>query len=467
MKTVGSVFLGLEVVKRKTQSLSSLIVNRKSSILRVAVIVVMLFFNCAQVWAIDANREVRPDGLVVLYAEKNNLPIVKINLLIKASPFDEPQDKAGLANLVAELLMEGTKTRTSEQISEGVDFIGADLDVSAGRDYTTISLAVLKKDIDKGFELFSDILMNPVFPDNEIRMKKELIKGDLKQREEDPGFVAQRSFRKAIYGNLPYGRLIEGSPDTLASIKREDIIRFYRTYYRPNNAILSVVGDLTHEEVAKLLDRYLSKWQKGNIPPSTSYPIPELKDKTVITIDRDLTQANIVLGNIGIKRSNPDYYAVSVMNYILGGGGFASRLMIRIRDDMGLAYDVHSFFTSDRDKGVFQVGVQTKNGSAKTVIKLILQEIERIQKGPVSDEELRDAKAYLTGSFPRRLDTMGKIANFLTLTGFYQLGIDYDRKYPGYINSVTKEDVRRVAVKYLDPEKYVLVVVADLKKAGF
>jgi len=294
-----------------------------------------------------------------------------------------------------------------------------------------------------------------------------LIKGSLEQSEEDPGFVAQREFRKTIYGPHPYGRLIEGSPDTIDAISREDLLWFYRAFYRPNNAILSIVGDISYKEVAGLLRGYLSGWQAGGVPRVDIPPVPELKEKVVVTVDRSLTQANILLGHLGIKRSNPDYYAVSVMNYILGGGGFASRLMNRIRDDMGLAYDVYSTFDTDKDRGVFEVGVQTKNEAAKTVIDVIIEEIKRIQKEPVSDEELRDAKAYLTGSFPRRLDTMGKIAGFLTLTEFYQLGIDYDKLYPGYINLVTKEDVQRVAVKYLDPEKYVLVVVADLKKAGF
>ncbi|VAX33139.1 hypothetical protein MNBD_NITROSPIRAE02-156 [hydrothermal vent metagenome] len=467
MKTVGSIFSGLKVVMHKLQSLNSSIVNRQSSILKLAVIAVILLLGCTQVWAIEARREVRPNGLVLLHAEKNNLPIVKVTLLIKASPSDEPPEKAGLANLVAELLPEGTKTRTSEQISEEIEFIGGDLGASVDRDYTAITLSVLKKDIEEGFKLLSDILLNPVFPEDEIRREKDLIKGSLKQSEEDPEFVAEREFRKAVYGPHPYGRLIEGSPDTIDAISREDLLWFYRAFYRPNNAILSIVGDISYKEVAGLLRGYLSGWQAGGIPRVDIPPIPELKEKVVVTVDRSLTQANILLGHLGIKRSNPDYYAVSVMNYILGGGGFASRLMNRIRDDMGLAYDVYSTFDTDKDRGVFEVGVQTKNEAAKTVIDVVIEEIKRIQKEPVSDEELRDAKAYLTGSFPRRLDTMGKIASFLTLTEFYQLGIDYDKLYPGYIKLVTKEDVQRVAAKYLDPEKYVLVVVADLKKAGF
>jgi zinc protease len=173
-----------------------------------------------------------------------------------------------------------------------------------------------------------------------------------------------------------------------------------------------------------------------------------------------------MLGHIGIIRDNPDYYAVSIMNYIFGGGGFSSRLMQSIRDKMGLAYDVDSSFSLNKEKGLFQTEVQTKNESAELVIFEILKQIERIRKEHVSDEELSDAKSFLTGSFPRRLDTNRKIADFLALVEFYNLGLDYMEKYPGYINSITKEDILRVARKYLDPENYVLVVVANQKKAA-
>ncbi len=468
MKSLDAVSRVPEVVMRRMRSAAPSIPDRGQSVLlALAVFMGVLLIGCAQVWAIEARREVRPDGLVLLHAEKNNLPIVEVTLLVKASPSDEPPEKAGLANLVAELLPEGTKTRTSEQISEEIEFVGGGLDASAGRDYTTITLSVLKKDIDKGFELFSDILLNPVFPEDEISRKKELIKGGLRQSEEDPEFVAQREFRKALYGPHPYGRLISGSPSTIDAIGRDDLLWFYRTFYRPNNSILAVVGDISYEEVEALLDRYLSGWKPGAVPEVELPAAPGLKEKVEITIDRSLTQASMLLGHLGIKRSNPDYYAVSVMNYILGGGGFASRLMSRIRDDMGLAYDVYSSFDSGMYGGIFEVGVQTKNKSAKTVIGVILDELERMRREPVTDAELGDAKAFLTGSFPRRLDTMKKIAAFLTVTEFYGLGIDYDRKYPQYIDSVTKEDVLSVARKYLDPERYVLVVVADLKKAGF
>ena len=388
-----------------------------------------------------------------------------VTLLVKASQLNEPKDKAGLANLTAELLTEGTKNRKSTDISDEIEFIGASLYVSAGSDYTTVTLSVLKKDINKGVELFSDILLNPTFPQGEIERKKELIKGSLKQQEEEPSFLAGRAFKKEVFGEHPYGRLIEGSVETIDNIKREDFVRFYSDYFLPNNSILSVVGDLTSDELDGLIKQYLGEWKKKEVPLKVDKKIEEKKIKKVVKIDKELTQANVMLGNLGISRDNPDYYAVSVMNYILGGGGFSSRLMQSIRDEMGLAYDVHSFFTAGKEEGIFQVGIQTKNESANTAIDEILKQIGRIRKESVSDQELSDAKSYLTGSFSRRLDTNRKIVDFLASVEFYNLGLDYVEKYPNYINSVTKDDVLRVAQKYLAPENYVLVVVANQKKA--
>ncbi|RMG73380.1 MAG: insulinase family protein, partial [Nitrospirae bacterium] len=413
----------------------------------------VLLFTVANTHAFDARREVLPEGLVLLHSGQHHLPVVHIVVLIKASPFDEPSEKAGLANLVAELLVEGTQSRTSEQISEEIDFIGAELDVSATRDYTTLSLAVLKKHLEKGLDILADVLLHPSFSEEEIKRKKELIKGSLKRAEEDPSFVASKEFRKALYGEShPYGRLVRGSAESLDRITRKDIQDFYNSYYRPDNAIISVVGDIDYQETVKLLSHYLKEWKAGTKSRKMSCSVPQRFERRIITIDRDLKQATIVLGHLAVKRSDPDYYPLQVMNYILGGGGFASRLMTRIREDMGLAYDVYSFITSSKDVGLFQVGVQTKNPSARDVIDVIVEEMKRIQNEPVTDEELSDAKAYLTGSFPRRIDTMGKIANFLVLTEFYGLGLNYDKDYIRLINSVTKKDIQQVARKYLHPE---------------
>lgn len=415
------------------------------------------------VQALDIKRTVLPNGLTVLHVERHNLPIVMVTLLIKASPCDETPADSGLANLTAALLTEGTKRRKAVDISEGVEFIGASLGAAADDDYTTVSLSVLKKDVEKGFDIFSDVVLNPVFPEEEVKRVKELIKGSLRQSEEEPSFLSMRAFKKAVYGDLPYGRLVRGGIETIDAIKREDIVRFYSAYYRPNNSFMSVVGNLTEDEVRSLVGKFLSGWKPAEVPKRTLTQRP-VKERKTILIERDLTQANILLGHAGISRENPDYYAVSVMNYILGGGGFSSRLMQTVREEKGLAYDIHSFFAPFKEGGLFEVGVQTKNESADTVIKLVNEQIGRIRKEKVSEQELADARAYLTGSFPRRLDTNRKIADFLAVVEFYGLGLDYVEKYPGYINSVTADDVLRVAEKYLDPSAIVTVVVGKQSK---
>lgn len=423
-----------------------------------------LFFN--EACALDIKKKVLANGLTLLHSEKHSLPLVMMTMIVKAGMTDEPAEKAGLANLAAALLAEGTKARTSKVISEEVEFIGASLGTSSGGDYTVVSLSVLKKDIEKGLELFSDIILNPAFPEEELDRKRELIKGYLKQREEEPSYLAGRAFDKEVFGGHPYGRSAEGLLDTLPLINREDLTGFHSRFFIPNNSILSVVGDLSSGELDELISRHLGAWKRAEIPERRINPRPEARKNKVIKIEKDLTQANIIIGHLGISRDNPDYYAVMVMNYILGGGGFSSRLMQKIRDDMGLAYDVHSFFSAYKENGVFQAGVQTKNESANTAVDEILKQIKRIREEKVSARELSDAKAYLTGSFPRKLDTNRKIADFLAIVEFYNLGQDYIERYPSYINSVSEEDVLRVAQKYLDPENYVLVVVASQKKAG-
>ncbi len=413
-----------------------------------------------------AEREVLPSGLTLLHSERTELPMVKVVVAIKAGSVLEPSSKAGLANLTADLLNEGTARRTSGQISEQIEFVGGQLSTSGGRDYVTVSLSVLKKDLELGFDLISDIIMNPAFSQGEIERRKAIIRSLILRQKEDPGTMAAKAFLKAVYGEHPYGRPEEGTEETLDAVTRKDIVDFHNRYYAPNNAIMAVVGDISMERTKYLVGRYFGEWHKREIP-DIEVPKPKrLAGPEVIRIDRDITQANIIIGHLGIKRDNPDYYAVSVMNYILGGGGFASRLMDNIRDNRGLSYDVRSLFSAGRYAGSFQVELQTKNRSANTSIGEIFREMQRIITEPVTGRELSDAKSYLTGSFPLRIDSINKMADFLIAVEFYGLGLDYADKYNGYINAVTKEDVLRVARHYLHPKDYVLVVVGDLKKAS-
>jgi len=420
----------------------------------------LLFISDAH--ALNVKREVLENGLTLLTVERHNLPMVIVNVGIKAGSVLEPPDKAGLSNLTAVLLKSGTRNRTAEQIDEEIEFVGGELGASGGYDYITVNLTILRKDIALGLDLLSDIILNPVFPDKEIEKKIRLIKGDLRASEDDPGFVASKTFMKEVFGDHPYGRLVMGSEESLDRIKRADIVDFHRSYYAPNNAIMSVVGDITPDEAKRLIKRYFAGWSYRDIA-IPHIPTPSIKKgagRTII-IDKDLKQANIILGHIGVSRSNPDYYAISVMNYILGGGGFASRLMQKIREEKGLVYDIYSTFSARRYGGEFEISLQTKNESADSAIAEIIEEVKRIREEPVSDRELEDAKSFLTGAFPLRIETGRRIANFLVAVEYYGLGIDYIDRYPDYINSITKEDVLRVAKKYLRPDRMILVIVAD------
>lgn len=413
-----------------------------------------------------AGREVLPGGMVLLHAERTNLPIVKVVVAIKAGSIMETFEKAGLSNLTADLLNEGTTRRSSREISDAIEFVGGSLATSGGTDFITISLSVLKKDLDLGFDLLSDVILNPAFSPEEFERRKAIIRSSIIRQKEEPGIVASKAFMKAVFGDNPYGWPTDGTEESIDRISRQDVLDFYRALYVPNNAIMAVSGDVSREQLQGLIQRYFRGWERKEVPVPAVAARAAGEKPTVIKINKALTQANIILGHPGIRRDNPDFYSVQVMNYILGGGGFASRLMDNIRDNKGLSYDVHSFFAANKYAGVFEAGLQTKNQTANAAIAEILREMERIMTEHVADKELSDAKAYLTGSFPLKIDSNNKIASFLTSVEYYGLGLDYVEKYPSYINAVTKEEVLRVAKKYLNTRGYVLVVVADQEKAG-
>ena len=233
----------------------------------------------------------------------------------------------------------------------------------------------------------------------------------------------------------------------------------------PNQTILVIVGDLTQEQATALVQAHFGSWKKG--PPSPymlKKPAP-IERKMVQLIEKDLTQSTIVLGHTGISRSNPDYYAVTVMNYILGAGGFSSRLMDSIRDKQGLAYGIMSHFDTRLMPGAFFVNLQTRTDVTNQAITGVLTEMKTIREAPVSDQELGEAKSFIIGSFPLRIDSSAKLATVLAQVEFYNLGLDYFTQYPKAIEKVTKDDVLRVAKQYLNPQHYALVVVGSIAKA--
>ena len=410
-------------------------------------------------------RSVLGNGMILLTSEQRALPMVSIELLIDAGSRHDMPKQEGLANLTARLLTYGTQRRTALQISETLDFIGAGLSAGCGEDLATVSMTVLKKDLATGLELLAEVLTLSTFPQEEIDRQKQSIIASIKAREENPGDIAQRRFAAALYPQSPYGRPVEGSEASVKGLEQQSLRAFYERYYRPNRTILSVVGDISHQEIARALNEAFRSWPKGE--PATA-PVAPSKVGTAETlrVNKELTQANIILGHEGVGRENPDYYAIQVMNYILGGGGFSSRTLDSIRNERGLAYSVYSYFSAEKGHGTFELVMQTKNETALEAIRIAKAEIRRMREELVTEEELSDAKDYLTGSFPLRFDTNRKVANFLAQVEYFQLGLDYPERYADFIKKVTREDVQHVAQKYLKPDTLITVIVANQKKIG-
>jgi len=409
-------------------------------------------------------RHTLPNGLVWLFSEQHSLPLVSVKVLIKGGVLRDPPEKAGLANLTALLLTQGTKKRSATQIAEEVDFLGAKLGARGSDDYLAVDLTVLRKNLEPGLELLKDILFNPVFAQEEVKRKVAQLKASFQTDEDEPGIVASRTFHRRLFGKNPYANPPKGTPEGLAAIDRKDLVAFHEKFYRPNNAIVTVVGDLTPEEAEQSVVRTFGDWQAASIPPIKVIPPPDLPGIEKIVIDKNITQANIIWGHLGIARDNPDFYALQVLNYILGGGGFSSRLLNNIREDRGLAYSVASGFEAGIEPGAFAVDLETKNRTAGEAVAQVNREIERLRTQPVSATELEEAKSYLIGSFPAKMDSVAKRAALLAYVEFYGLGLDYPWRYPALIKNLTPADLQKTAEKYLHPEKYLLVVVGNQRE---
>ncbi|MBI5855036.1 MAG: insulinase family protein [Nitrospirae bacterium] len=420
----------------------------------------------AGVWAgITPTRFVSSNGITVLVVEQPALPIVQIQATIKAGAAQDPADKAGVANLVANLLDEGSTTLTATQIAEQIEFVGGTLATRAETDYSSASVRVLKKDLDRGAELLANILLQPTFPDREVERVRKQILGQILSEQDEPETIASKAFHGLVFDGHPYRWPVAGTETTLPTITREDLVGFYRRAYLPNHTILTIVGDITIDAAKALVRRHFGGWPQGAITaPQAGAPTPVTKTTSRL-IDKDITQTTIMLGHLGINRANPDFYAVTVMNYILGAGGFSSRLMDSVRDTQGLAYGIHSAYEANILPGAFLVSLQTRNATAGQALTSVLTELKKMREGPVTDQELAEATAYLIGSFPLRFDTTAKLADVLSLVELHGLSLNYFSDYPKWISQVTKEDVLRVARQYLHTDHYALVVVGKLSEA--
>jgi zinc protease len=440
--------------------------NRNAFITAFAGALLMLAFSPVRANALEIKRMTLSNGAVLLVSEQHQLPMITVAIAFDAGSRRDPKGKEGLAELTASCLSQGTKKLTAAEFNQKVDFMGSEVGVGASRDYATASFTSLKKYEDQTLGLLAEILTQPGLRPADIERKRAEQVASIKAQEEQPGYVAEVTFTQKLYGNSPYGHPSEGYAETVEKLTAADVTGFYHEFYKTGGAVIAVAGDVSADEIKGKLEKQLAGLQ-GTVAAQTEPAPPTVAQGLHLDlINRNVAQANIVLGFGGVARSDPDFYKLQVMNYILGGGGFASRLMREVRSKYGLAYSIGSGFDAAKFPGSFRAILQTKNQSANEAIKQVLQQIREMQEQPVTQDEIDSAKKYLVGSFPLKFDRLSSIAGFMLQIELYGLGLDYADRYPKLIDQVTREDVLAVAKKYLHPDAAILVVVANQNEAG-
>jgi len=411
--------------------------------------------------ALIARREVLPNGIVLLVAERPAVPIVAVRVLLEAGAVYDPPDRVGLANLTGALLTRGTATRTGPALDSAIEFVGGSLEAGAGRDSVSASLRVLRKDLGLGLDLLAEVIQSPTFPPEEVTRKLGEIQAAIKRSEEDPGTVAARALARLIFPSHPYGRPVEGTRESVARLTRDDVVKFHREHFRPDATVVAVVGAVTVDEARREILARFGSWPR---PAALLAAVPSAsagRERHEEAIARDLTQATIVLGRQAIRQTDSDYFPLVVASYVLGGGS-ASRLYTRVREEAGLAYSVYSYVSPSKYGSAFFVSAQTRSAEVAKVQALLAAELARMTREPASDAELSLAKAYLVGSFPLRLDTSGKVADFVSAVEELGLGLDYAERYKAGVSRVTARDVQRAAQRFFAPESFSRVVVGRI-----
>lgn len=403
------------------------------------------------------------NGLPVRLMEKHDLPLVQISLLLKTGSAFDPAGKTGLASLVTAMLDEGAGTRNALQLADAIDFLGADISAGAGMHTSSVSLNTPLAKLDSALALMADVALRPTFAAEELeRLRKERLT-TLMQWHDQPRSIASVMFNQTIFGTKhPYGLPTLGDEKTLRSFRVEDLKGFHSTYFRSNNATLIVVGAVTAKTILPKLEAAFGKWEAGKIPVVSWSPVVQVQKRQLWLVDKPgAAQSEIRIGRLGVPRLTEDYYALVVLNTILGGS-FTSRLNQNLREKHGYSYGAGSSFGFRPLPGPFlaSAGVQT----SKTDSSLIefMKELNAIMQ-PVSDSELNRAKNYVALSFPQDFQSLAQIAGQLEELVVYDLPADYFNNYIQRILAVTKDEVSRVAKKYLDPEKIAIIVVGDRK----
>jgi zinc protease len=403
-----------------------------------------------------------PNGLRLLVVESHARPLASLDLYVRTGSAADPAGKLGLARLTADLLTKGSPGRTAKQIAEQIEGAGGSLDASADDDYVAVSAGALSDQVQLAFELLSEAALHPTFADDEVQTSRTRELSTLQSQLGQPGTVASRAFYAQVYGPHPYGRA--RTPATVGAITRADIQRFHDTYFKPGNALLVVAGDVTPARARELATRYFGSWT-GSAPPAAALPaVPGAGPTRIVLVNRPgSVQSNVVVGNLGIRPTNPDYFPLIVMNQILGGGSDA-RLFEILRQQHGWTYGSYSSLSRPNDVGVFSATAEVRTEVTDSALNELLAQVRRMRTEAVGAPELQAAKSYLVGSYPLRYETPGQIADRLARIRLLGVPVTELTQYRERVSAVTAADIQRVARQYLQPDRMTIVVVGDAAK---
>jgi zinc protease len=422
------------------------------------------------------HRDSLDNGLEVLVVENDALPLVQVNLVVKSGWTADDVGRPGAATLVAAMLDEGTKSRSALEISDQAQTIAADLSTDSSFDGSFVRLNVLKKNLDTGLDLMADITLQPTFLDDELERQRKNYLGDFDQYESDPAARSRRALMTAIYGNdHPYGRLMwrpvrggalyygYGTPDSVASLTRDDLVDFYSTFYRPNNSALLFVGDISPEEARRKAERYFGEWKPAEVPMEPPLEPTQVEGSHVILVDKpDAAQSMVVVGRLGMKRSDPDLPEMQLIRHVVGGG--FQRLDMNLREDKGYTYGVGLSLWSNRQRGPMYVIAPVQSQSTKESIVEIIRELKGlVDDRPITAEELANAKGALVKSYPSAFESVGSIAANLEEVFLQGLADTAWEAEMADWNAATLDEINTVARERIDPDHLVFVVVGDLK----
>lgn len=405
-----------------------------------------------------------PNGLTVNLVQDHRFPFVTANIGIKAGSCFESRDKLGLADMTADMLTEGTTSKSSKTIADEIDFIGGGMKASSDYDFSLLSGSALSKYSDRLFDLMADVLLHPSFPEDELKLKKTNLLQELVMKRMEPDFLNEERFSNVVFGNHPYG-VVAPTPKTVESLTKKDITDFHSRFFIPNESVLVVVGDFDENKMKEVIKSHFdSTWKEGKLPTLSMPETPKQSGRHIFLVNRpDSVQSSIRLGNIAIKKTDPDYFPTIVANEILGGASQA-RLFLNIREQKGYTYGAYSAVTARKQPGSFSAEAEVRTEVTGPSLEEFIYELDRIRNVKVSDKELKDAKSYIVGSFQLGLETQSGLAQRLLEQNLYDLPADYLEQYTDKIMAVKPEDVRRVARKMIDINNIVISVVGDAKK---